>query len=511
MSGFAVIMILATILVLAGTTGYSIKQGIDNNKDIKATVSQMTKRFAEREEIDKEQSSIITTTKKDLSENLKKLQEQVNTTAATALKQDALITGVNTVKSSKYLLSEESIPHPDASIAFDGAMYRADGKMHVAVKDQVLFRDMKNKKNSIQIDVSGDRAAISNPNGQLKIGRQGIMFGGPNTTGQETSSAQISAGLHQPNSLNIVGMSRGTNRYTRRVDVWSEGGMNVRGRVNAYNGIYAGGYIQSGGPFYGNTIQGRDFNASNGAFKVYGNYPHYDNIDGAIYRGDGHLQVAVDDMVRFRNTRTRDTGIQLDLRKDNADITKPNGQMKIGRQGIMFGGPNATGRETNSAQISAGLHQPDSLNIMGMSSDGDPKNRRIDVWAEKGMHLWGKLHATEGVRVTKPDAGPLIENNYGSNGERYGIGQFSYGQQRMYAGSAYDNSAVALSFAKSDGGFKDTLKCMNNGDCEVDTKLRVTGDVTTDGKLCVKSTCISEEDLKNAINAARATAAPPTA
>jgi hypothetical protein len=55
----------------------------------------------------------------------------------------------------------------------------------------------------------------------------------------------------------------------------------------------------------------------------------------------------------------------------------------------MFGGNNVSGREINSAQISAGIHIPNSLNIVGMSSDGSSKTRRMDIWAEDGLRLYG--------------------------------------------------------------------------------------------------------------------------
>jgi hypothetical protein len=115
--------------------------------------------------------------------------------------------------------------------------------------------------------------------------------------------------------------------------------------------------------------------------------PHPDNIDGAFYRADGQVQIATDDLVRVRHIGTKQTGIQLDARPGEGDMRNPNGQMKITRQGIMFGGPNGAGKQVDSAQISAGRHVANSLNIVGMSSDNNAANRQIDVWAEKAMHV----------------------------------------------------------------------------------------------------------------------------
>ena len=57
-----------------------------------------------------------------------------------------------------------------------------------------------------------------------------ILFGG-NNSGKEQNSAQISAGKHQSNSLNIIGMSSGTSSSNRRIDCWAEGGFNVKGNA----------------------------------------------------------------------------------------------------------------------------------------------------------------------------------------------------------------------------------------------------------------------------------------
>jgi hypothetical protein len=122
-------------------------------------------------------------------------------------------------------VGNNNIPHPDNT---DGAFYRADGQVQIATDDFVRIRDIKSKQTGIQFDASVGAGDIKNPNGQMKISRHGIMFGGPNSTGKELNSGQISAGLHIPNSLNVVGMSSNNNANTRRVDVFSEGGMNVR-------------------------------------------------------------------------------------------------------------------------------------------------------------------------------------------------------------------------------------------------------------------------------------------
>jgi hypothetical protein len=136
------------------------------------------------------------------------------------------------------------------------------------------------------------------------------------------------------------------------------------------------------------------------------NIAHPDNVDGAFYRADGQVQIATDDLVRVRHIGSKQTGIQLDARPGHGDMATPNGQMKITRQGIMFGGPNGAGREVNSAQISAGRHVANSLNIVGMSSNNSAATRRVDVWSENGMHV----RSNQGLKVH----GHGRETSYGS-------------------------------------------------------------------------------------------------
>ena len=127
--------------------------------------------------------------------------------------------------------------------------------------------------------------------------------------------------------------------------------------------------------------------------------PHPDVGDGAFYRADGQVQIATDDLIRLRHVGSKATGIQFDVREGAGDVNTPNGQMKITRQGIMFGGPNAD-REVNSGQISAGLHIPNSLNIVGMSADKGAASRRIDMWAEGGLNVYGNANVAGSLRAS---------------------------------------------------------------------------------------------------------------
>jgi hypothetical protein len=139
------------------------------------------------------------------------------------------------------------------------------------------------------------------------------------------------------------------------------------------------------------------------------NIPHPDVGDGTIYRADGQVQIATDDLIRMRHVGSKQTGIQFDTRPGHGDIHVPNGEMKISRGGIMFGGPNKD-REHNSAQISAGQHVPNSLNIVGMSSGKGHQDRRVDMWTEGGLHLHGGVQANQGAW------NGWIAGNFGAHG-----------------------------------------------------------------------------------------------
>ncbi len=73
----------------------------------------------------------------------------------------------------------------------------------------------------------------NHPNGSMHITNDCILFGG-NNSGKQGDSAQISAGKHVANSLNIIGMSNNTDYRNRRIDFWAEGGFAIRGRDNIF-------------------------------------------------------------------------------------------------------------------------------------------------------------------------------------------------------------------------------------------------------------------------------------
>jgi hypothetical protein len=104
-------------------------------------------------------------------------------------------------------------------------------------------------------------------------------------------------------------------------------------------------------------------------------------ISGYIYTSTGDYITLNSSQVVIGNDNTCDSNL----------LKGPTKQTKITGLGIQFG-CNNNGRETNSAQITAGLHEPDSLNIVGMS-DNKGANRRITAFAEGGLDIRGGLTA----------------------------------------------------------------------------------------------------------------------
>ena len=94
----------------------------------------------------------------------------------------------------------------------------------------------------------------------------------------------------------------------------------------------------------------------------------------------------------------------------------PDASMHITSDVILFGGRNA-GKEKNSAQISAGLHMANSLNIVGMSSGTSGADRKIDLWAEGGATVYGRIRLVESTGTThNPNTGTLILDHNNSGG-----------------------------------------------------------------------------------------------
>ena len=86
------------------------------------------------------------------------------------------------------------------------------------------------------LSITGDGKWHS-PDESMHITNGCILFGGSNK-GEDINSAQISAGKHVPNSLNIVGMSADADHLTRKIDCFAEGGFIIHGDIKISGDIW---------------------------------------------------------------------------------------------------------------------------------------------------------------------------------------------------------------------------------------------------------------------------------
>jgi hypothetical protein len=131
----------------------------------------------------------------------------------------------------------------------DGSMYRLGGKLYLSIDDEFFIRDIGGVE-KFGFHTDNGRMAIGGkfasapmsikgtgkddkPDEAMHITSGSILFGG-NNAGKQMNSGKITAGTHVANSLNIVGMSSSASTSSdRKVDIWAEGGMTVRGHVKS--------------------------------------------------------------------------------------------------------------------------------------------------------------------------------------------------------------------------------------------------------------------------------------
>ena len=107
----------------------------------------------------------------------------------------------------------------------------------LGVQGNAIFSNRVDINNKVRLGATNPWS----PNQFTCISDIGIQFGGPNN-GREQNSAQITAGMHIANSLNILGMSTGTDWSTRRIDMWAEGGCNIYGRLSVTGDLFSGNF-----------------------------------------------------------------------------------------------------------------------------------------------------------------------------------------------------------------------------------------------------------------------------
>lgn len=274
----------------------------------------------------------------------------------------------------------------------------------------------------------GDNISFGPPITATTINDNCIQFGGPNNDRQANSAsifASTGANDFPTNTLCIVGMTTGKVWETGKISMHASGGLkvfgpttingtgtitgtlDVTGTISSSASIFStGGLTMTGSSAANNgiggaiTIKNIDKTSKTEAnfWNIY-NMKTSSAIGGTGKPGSGltfwryskegcglgglcneHMTLNDDGSSFFKGDLNVNNKVSLGLK-----CTEPNEMTCISDKGIQFGSDNAN-REVNSAQITAGLHQANSLNIVGMSQP-DKTSRRIDIWAEAGLFL----------------------------------------------------------------------------------------------------------------------------
>jgi len=195
---------------------------------------------------------------------------------------------------------------------------------------------------------------------------------------------------------------------------------------------------------------------------------------------------------------------------------QPTANMVITSKGIQFGGLNS-GREVNSAQISAGQHIDDTLCIVGMSSSEDYTTRKIAMWAEGGMIIAGPTTINSPTTINgKLLVGgniphkPQINTVIASNGIQFGginDGRHAFSAQISIGGHGTDNTATKTlailgMCAVDDNGDGNTRKIemWAEGGLRINAHfigVQIHGPVTVSGTLVHHSDKRLKENIKN--------------
>ena len=142
----------------------------------------------------------------------------------------------------------------------------------------------------------------------------------------------------------------------------------------------------------------------------------YDNANG---RTNPHSNInnadtvlTLDGINKYVGIGTRSPEAPLSIAAATGKESAPNGSMHITNDCILFGGNN-NGKQTDSAQISAGRHATNSLCIVGMGATAAA--RKIDMWAEGGLKLHGKDNVFTMTTDSKNLYFHLTTSNHGSS------------------------------------------------------------------------------------------------
>ncbi len=116
-------------------------------------------------------------------------------------------------------------------------------------------------------------------------------------------------------------------------------------------------------------------------------------------------------------------------------------------------------------------------------------NATIDGTTTLGVtNLNGQTNLNTSIQMVKGDPGPMIEKQYNTDpanrSDRYGFGQYPYGNTRMYSSTAYTGASNNLSFAKKDGSFDDVLKVYQTPGKKQAYETDIAGHLQISGQFC---------------------------
>lgn len=264
----------------------------------------------------------------------------------------------------------------------------------------------------------------------IGTGTQGIMFRNPHVSWiAEEARASIRYGLSGGTSNGRywdVGI-RADSKFTfafhgadaHRLSLDANGNLVATGKVSAANletsgkvstgvleasGKASAASIETSGKVSAASIETSGTVMSTGLIFEAQASAHIER-DGSLYRTGGQVYLTVDDNLyvrkkggdwaaRFLTTDGSltvkgkiDSSGELSIGGDGKE-NGPDGSMHITNDCILFGGNNS-GKQADSAQISAGKHATNELCIVGMSSGTGAQDRKIRMWAEGGLTVSG--------------------------------------------------------------------------------------------------------------------------
>lgn len=252
-----------------------------------------------------------------------------------------------------------------AHINTDGALYRHAGQVYLTVDDNLYVRDSQaGIKFHFQTDQGRLAVGGSNPSAALDV--RGEV--------KATRFSGDGAGLTNL-SVGLTGLNLATQSGNVGIGTSSPGAkLDVSGETRS---------------------TGLRFDRETAA---------HINTDGSLYRYSGQVYLTVDDNFYLRDSQS---GTRFHFLSDQGRLAvgatnpaaalsisgdgkenNPDGAMHITDDCILFGGKNS-GKQADSAQISAGRHAANELCIVGMASSTDASTRKIRMWAEGGLTVHG--------------------------------------------------------------------------------------------------------------------------